>query len=215
MMIDYQYIDQEKIKIHTAQNDLCFAVIADTHVPDRVDALHPKLLPLLRENNVNFILHCGDVIEPSILEVLSEVAPVFTVLGNRDAFFTKAAYPFKLEIEVFQRKIGLYHGFLSIKHYFPDKLQYIFKGYHFEKYFHIGRQLFPDADILCYGHTHTAEIRRFDDQLVINPGTAGPRSMNGGSSFAILHVHRTCKMNAHFIALQDYKNNKGQWIKST
>ena len=214
MMIDYQYIDEEKILLNTNQKELKLAIIADTHVPDRVNTLHPKLIPLLEKTNVDAILHCGDVIEPAILDQISAFRPVFTVLGNRDAFFSKAKYPFKLEFQIFNRKIGLYHGFLSIRHYFPDKLQYIFQGYHFEKYFHIGQTLFPDADVLCYGHTHTAEIRRYTKQLIINPGTAGPRSMNGGSSFAILRIQKSGKMNAHFVSLQGFENSRGRWVKS-
>ena len=212
-MIDYRYIENEKVILESDQKELRFAVIADTHVPDRANTLHPDLLPLLIQQQVDVILHCGDVIDSEILKQFSVIAPVFTVLGNRDAFFSKAAHPFKLSIQVFERKIGLYHGFLSIRHYFPDKLQYIFHGYHFEKYYHIGQQLFSDADVLCFGHTHTAEIRRYPKQLVINPGTAGPRSMNGGSSFAILTIHKSGKMNAKFIPLQGYIIRKGEWLK--
>ena len=213
-MIDYRYIENEKVILETDQKELRFAVISDTHVPDRAKTLHPNLLPLIKREQVDVILHCGDVIESTVLDNFASVAPVFTVLGNRDAFFSKAIFPFKLEVQVFERKIGLYHGFLSIRHYFPDKLQYIFQGYHFEKYYHIGLQLFPDADIFCYGHTHTAEIRRYDKKLVINPGTAGPRSMNGGSSLAILKITQSGKMNAKFIPLLGYTNKNGEWVES-
>ena len=213
-MINFRYLDEEKIRLESDQRELRFAIIADTHVPDRANELHPNLLPLIQQQQVDVVLHCGDVIDPTILDQFSDITPVFTVLGNRDAFFSKAAYPFKLEIQAFTRKIGLYHGFLSIRHYFPDKLQYIIKGYHFEKYYHIGQQLFPNADIFCYGHTHTAEIRRYDKQLVINPGTAGPCSMNGGSSFAILKINQSGKMKAKFIPLRGYEIKNGIWCKS-
>jgi putative phosphoesterase len=212
-MINIIESDPENIRIETDQSLVRFAVIADTHVPDRVDGLHPKLLPLLESTGIDVILHCGDVIDNTIVDQFSKIKPVLTVLGNRDAFFSKATHPFKRLIKVYEKKIGMYHGFLSIKHYFPDKLQYIVQGYFFEKYYQIGQELFPTADILCFGHTHTAEIRRYNKQLVINPGTAGPRSMNGGSSFAILNINQAGIMKAHFIPLQGYENRKGSWVK--
>ena len=203
----------EKITIESDQTHVRIAIVSDTHVPDRADDLHPELVPLLQNNDIDLILHCGDVIEQTVIDTLDEIAPVFTVLGNRDAFFSKANYPFKLEINVFAKKIGMYHGFLSIRHYFPDKIQYILQGYHFEKYYHIGRRLFPKADVLCYGHTHTAEIRRYAKQMVINPGTAGPRSMNGGSSFSILNIQKSGKMKAELIPLNGYECKNNRWVK--
>ena len=212
-MIDFVQKDKETIQLHTDQKRVRFAVLSDTHVPDRVDTLHPELIRLIQVHQVDSILHCGDVIDIDIIQELSELAPVFTVLGNRDAFFSKADFPFKLEIQVYERKIGMYHGFLSIRHYFPDKIHYIIHGYHFEKYYHIGQQLFPDADVLCYGHTHTAEIRRYPKQLVINPGTAGPYAMTGESSFAIMDIHKSGKMNAYFVPLIGYENKNHTWKK--
>ncbi|MBI9051103.1 MAG: metallophosphoesterase family protein [Anaerolineaceae bacterium] len=211
-MLDILYLSDEEVQIQTNQRQLRIAVIADTHIPDRVDRLHPQLLPAMQEQKIDLILHCGDVISQDVTDTLKEIAPVLTVMGNRDAFFTGANHPFKLLINVFSTSIGMFHGFLSMQHYFTDKLQYILQGYHFEKYMQIGHSLFPTADILCYGHTHTAEIRRYRKQLIINPGTAGPLPMTGSSSWSVLDVYDNGKMSAFFLPLCGFKYKQHQWM---
>ncbi|MFZ3078594.1 MAG: metallophosphoesterase family protein, partial [Bellilinea sp.] len=62
-------------------------VVADTHIPDRVRSLHPDLLPGLSAAKVEAILHAGDICSPAVLAVLSQVAPVVAVRGNRDWAF--------------------------------------------------------------------------------------------------------------------------------
>ncbi len=63
---------------------LTAGIVADTHVPDRVYEIHPGILPFFQSQGVTQILHCGDICSASVLEELSQYAPVTAVRGNRD-----------------------------------------------------------------------------------------------------------------------------------
>jgi len=202
-----------QISIQTDQQCLRIAVIADTHIPDRVNNFHPNLLPSILNSQIDLILHCGDSTQQSVLDDLEGIAPIVGVMGNRDAFFSTLDLPFKLEIEIFGRKIGLYHGYKSIKHYFSDKIDYILHGYAFDHFHTVGKELFPGADVLCFGHTHFAEIRRYPNQWVINPGSSGPNSMNGGPSWVLLEMNHTGNIKASFQPLLGYACKKKQWVE--
>jgi putative phosphoesterase len=47
------------------------------------------------------------------------------------------------------------------------------------------------ADVLVFGHTHRALVRRLGRQLVVNPGAAGPRRFDVRPSVARLRVNGT------------------------
>jgi predicted phosphodiesterase len=63
-------------------------VLADTHIPDRVPGLNPRVLKIFQQARVSEILHAGDVSIPQVLEELRQVAPVSVVQGNRDFFIS-------------------------------------------------------------------------------------------------------------------------------
>lgn len=206
-------LDGKRTTVRTDQDRVRFAILSDTHIPDRADSLHPNLLPKLAEQHIDVILHCGDVTRQEVINDLEGIAPVIGVQGNRDAFFSTLKLPFTQEIHVFNQTIGMFHGFQSIRSYFTDKIQYILHGYIFEKYAQIGRAFFSDAQVICFGHTHFAEIRRYGKRIIINPGTAGPNSMNGCSSWAMLEISRTGEKLAVLNALEGYDNRFHRWVK--
>jgi hypothetical protein len=57
-------------------------VLADTHIPDRAKELHPDIIPIFQQHEVDRIIHAGDICVPSVLEQLTKVAPVDAVRGN-------------------------------------------------------------------------------------------------------------------------------------
>jgi predicted phosphodiesterase len=73
------------IELH-ADRSIVIGVVADTHVPDRVNALHPDLLQELATREVDYIFHAGDCSTSCVLDELRAIAPVFAVAGNRDWF---------------------------------------------------------------------------------------------------------------------------------
>jgi len=88
---------------------ITLGIIADTHVPDRVPQLNPRIFSIFREAGVQAILHAGDACSSDVLSQLGEIAPVHAVRGNRDS--TRLAYlPRKLTLEFGGLTIGMMHG---------------------------------------------------------------------------------------------------------
>lgn len=146
-------------------------VVADTHIPDRAGALHPALLSTLAEARVDLICHCGDICIPSVLADLEKVAPVEAVRGNRDVLFRKTL-PLVRMLTIHGVKIVLTHGHFGWKQYWRDKLQHLTVGYRLERYQRFMETHWPDADVYLFGHTHHAEIVRYNTHLILNPGSA-------------------------------------------
>ncbi len=150
---------------------IVLGVIADTHVPDRARALHPRILPAFREARVHAILHAGDVCTPSILEELSAVAPVYAVRGNRDWFRSKDL-PMARQLTFEGITIGLTHGHGSLPSYLWDLLMSLLRGplrfAHFEQK---ALRACPGAHAVVFGHSHAPINRRQDGVLLFNPGS--------------------------------------------
>lgn len=131
-------------------------VISDTHghVLHTLDAVR-----MLDSLEVDHVLHCGDVGSSDILELLAGW-PVDFVRGNvdwRDGDLRRAVEQAGLtyhgafgDIELAGKRIALLHS--------DD-----------ERLF---RQTIASGqwDLVCFGHTHRAEIRREGPTLLLNPG---------------------------------------------
>jgi putative phosphoesterase len=146
-------------------------VVADTHVPDRVRALHPALLPGLKAAGVEIILHAGDICAPWVLDELAAVAPVRAVLGNRDILL-RDKLPLVDLINLGGVPVALMHGHGGFWHYWRDKIKYIMEGYKFSRYHKLLLTTLPQARVVVFGHTHRAENHWMEDKLLFNPGTA-------------------------------------------
>jgi len=115
------------------------------------------------------VLHCGDVVAPSTLEVLRPFGlPVHVIHGNntgdlymmgRIASGTASRvhyYGQDAGIELANRRIFLVH--------YP--------------HYAVAMATTGDWDLVCCGHDHKADIRRIDNMtggqtLLVNPGTVG------------------------------------------
>lgn len=155
---------------------LTLAVIADTHVPDRQHALEPVLLEVLQAARPQGILHAGDISHPGLLTALGKIAPVTAVRGNRDWAFPQLPLFRQLTLEGVI--IGLAHGHGGLIHYVRDKWTYIRYGYNFDRYRALLDPLFPQAQVIVFGHTHHQVNDRVDGRLYFNPGNAYPSRSN-------------------------------------
>lgn len=171
-----------------AEAALTVAVIADTHVPDRVKTLHPFLVPTLLEMHPDLILHAGDICTPVVLETLRQVAPVEAVRGNRDWLFAHTL-PARCTFNLNGVKVTLLHGHGTLREYLVDKWHYLRQGYRYERYARIVRKSAVDSRVIVFGHTHRPECRWEGDVLMFNPGSAsvGP-NRNGYPSLGILKI---------------------------
>lgn len=146
------------------------AVIADSHIPDRVADLPQKFLHDLRSERVDLILHAGDICLQRVLDVLGSIAPVKAVRGNRDLLLVRSA-PRIHNFEVFGVRFALMHGHINFLVYWLDKFIHILKGYDRIRYTDRLPKAFPGADVYIYGHTHHAENFYQNGALFFNPGS--------------------------------------------
>lgn len=160
-------------------SDHRFALLADTHVGDRVKRLDPALYHALLQAQPEAILHAGDVCNHTTITQLSQIAPVYAVMGNRD--WLRGHYlPMAIHAEVNGVKITLTHGHLSLLHYAGNYLRLFFTGAktslsEFQK--KLARK-YPYADVIIYGHTHYQIDMVMDGKRFINPGAAIPQKLN-------------------------------------
>jgi len=127
-------------------------VISDTH------ARHCSQLPqnLLRAlEKVDLIIHAGDIVTMDVIRGLEQVAPVKGVCGNMDLPEVRMAFPEKLVLELEGRKIAVMHGSGG-----PAGLE------------NLVMQVFPDADIIIFGHSHLEANKVLDGIHLFNPGSA-------------------------------------------
>jgi len=150
---------------------LVIGVVADTHVPDRLPALRSQVLEVFSRAQVDVILHAGDICVPQVLDALGEVVPVIAVKGNRDWVFG-ASLPALWQGVLGGVPTALLHGHGSPMDYWRDKMAYLTRGYAFERYAALASAWAPDARLIVFGHSHTAENRQVGERLFFNPGSA-------------------------------------------
>ena len=175
-------------------------IIADTHVPDRLPGLDPRVLEIFRQAAVSQILHAGDISVQSVLDELETVAPVQAVCGNRD-IFALPHLPSKLLLEVEGVRIGLMHGHGTLLSYFFDKLDFIMHGKRVGRYLNRALATFPDVDIIIFGHLHLPGLLNLDGKLIFNPGSpCCPNPLNVSPSVGLLHCEAG-QLRAEIVAL--------------
>jgi len=132
------------------------AVVSDTH--GHVGAT-TSAVRLLGRQNVEVVIHCGDIGSPAIVPLFS-TWPAHFVFGNVD--HNEGALARAIE-EAGQTCHGRF-GTLELA---GRKIAWLHSD---------DRELFEETvssgewDLVCYGHTHDAEQHRAGHTLVLNPG---------------------------------------------
>jgi putative phosphoesterase len=187
-------------------------VIADTHIPDRVCALHPDILPTFKEVGVELIIHAGDISSPDVIRQLEQVAPVQAVMGNRDWWRFKEL-PAMKEITIKDVKILITHGHGHFFSYVWDKFPYWILGYKFERFFKKFSKLNQNFDIVIFGHSHRPENRWVEGRLYFNPGSSYDALKNhSGPSIGLLNIMESKKVEASIIHLRELHWKGRKWI---
>ena len=137
-------------------------IISDTH-----GLLRPEALAALK--GAQAIIHAGDVGDPTILDQLKSIAPVFAVRGNVDTEPWASALPLTEVVQLHNASIYVLHNLKQL-------------------------DLSPAASnfqIVISGHTHQPDSHWQDGVLYINPGSAGPRRFSLPISLARLDLGKT------------------------
>jgi putative phosphoesterase len=159
-------------------------IITDTHIPQRLEALPPRVFEVFR--GADRILHAGDINSRRVLDQLAEIAPVDAVAGNADLF--RHGLPLTRVIEVEERRIGLVHGHGGWLRYLHSKVRDQF-SYVEEHYLRIVQRSFGPVDAIVFGHTHRFYQDERSGVLLFNPGPIAPDFYNTpGPQVGLLHV---------------------------
>jgi putative phosphoesterase len=146
-------------------------LISDTHVPTRAKCI-PKTVFRIFEN-VDYIVHAGDLVQLAVIDELEQLAPVLAVHGNMDGPEVSGALPKLNALKIFDWKIGVMHDPRTL--FGMSKMREIAKQNNF--------------NVFVYGHTHNANIKWEGKTLYINPGSAtNPLPFTNKPSVALLKV---------------------------
>jgi len=180
-----------------------FAVLADTHVDDRVPELAPQLREVLQALQPEAIFLAGDLSKPIVVNELEQIARVYVVQGNQD-WLRGYSLPKQLWFEVNGLYIVLTHGHVNMFLYTLNYLRLLFFGQKIS-YRKLEERLarrFPQANLIIYGHTHFQIFNQIGDQQFLNPGAAYPHNINGHRiDYALLEVSAEGRIQVELLHL--------------
>lgn len=145
-------------------------VLSDTHAPRRWKSCPPVVAEHLRDADA--ILHAGDVCVPSVLDELAAYAPVHVVAGNNDGPDVAAwGAPETLELELAGLRIAMIHD----------------SGHKVGRTARM-RRMFPNADLVVFGHSHIPLDQTGDGVRVFNPGSPTDRRSQPHGTIGLLDI---------------------------
>lgn len=160
--------------------DLTIGVISDTHLPYRMTTLPPIIFNIFK--GVDIILHAGDVDEIDLLASLKKIAPLYAVQGNihlTDFSSGGRDLPPQIELTLGRYKVVVTHGhrpglmgwFMKIPEFLLADVLWS-KGYTLnDEIANRLCKLYPEADIIIFGHTHVPYSQQIGKTLCFNPGS--------------------------------------------
>ncbi|MGB9708813.1 MAG: metallophosphoesterase [Infirmifilum sp.] len=155
------------------------AIISDTH--DNLEALQAFIGKI--RGRVDTIIHAGDIVSPFTLRALNGYK-VYAVYGNNDGeklLLKKVADDIGIVLEepplfttISNKRLAVIHGAST-----PEKTERLVQA--------LAKS--GDFDIVVYGHTHKADVRKIGNTLVVNPGTLSGY-LAGTRTFALIDLER-------------------------
>jgi putative phosphoesterase len=159
-------------------------VLSDTHLrPGRArrlpDAVYDEL------DRADLVLHAGDIVTADLLAELSGFAPTYAVLGNNDLDPALSHLPGTRVLDVEGVTIGMVHDSGPT----PGRARRV-------------RALFPAADAVVFGHSHTpCNETGLDGQLLFNPGSPTERRMQPVHTYGVFEVEGS-SLRAEIVPLE-------------
>ena len=132
-------------------------IVSDTHLPRGSRAIPADCLERLAAADA--ILHAGDLMELSVLELLQALGPpVHAVRGNVDSAELQARLPLVRTVEAGGARIAMIHDAGPS----AGRLDRM-------------RRRFPQADAVVFGHSHLPLHEERDGFAIFNPGSPTER----------------------------------------
>jgi len=128
-------------------------LVSDTHVPSRAKQIPKKIYKIFQD--VDLIIHAGDLTRFKVIEELESLTTVLAVRGNMDDLTVLGKLPKFRKLEICGWKIGVVHGSRSF--------------FGFRQMENLARA--RGLDVLVFGHTHRPYRKWVGKILYINPGS--------------------------------------------
>ena len=126
-------------------------LISDTHIPTRAKRLPDKVFETFRD--ADHIIHAGDYVNYSVIEALQKIAPVTGCYGNMDPTVLKNKLSKVGILKLEQKVIKVIHNLR-----WGSRIKELQKS--------------GQVDVIVHGHTHKSSIKRENNLVLINPGSA-------------------------------------------
>jgi len=150
-------------------------VLADTHIPYRLARLPTDVERIF--TGVDLILHAGDLDEGDVLAELGRIAPAVAVRGNwhlrHQPTRSSPHLPVTVHLHLLGHHLVLTHGMWNLGYGVLFEFYARVLGQHARLNALMIRDLrrrFRHADVVIFGHSHHAEVRRVGKTLFVNPG---------------------------------------------
>jgi hypothetical protein len=149
---------------------MIIGIISDTH--DDMFQIK-KVVDIFNSKGVSHVIHAGDLVSPFTFEILGDLNSQFIgIFGNNDGDRLLLKQKSKGNIYIQPHTVTV-NGKKAVVVHEPDMVNALADSGHF--------------DLVIYGHTHTPDIRKVKDTLVINPGKAA-RLHKGKTTLAFLNT---------------------------
>jgi putative phosphoesterase len=127
-----------------------------------------------KRHGVQLIVHCGDVVAPSVIPLFEALGPLEAVAGNNDPPALVKRYGRRKILEIGKFRIGVVHGHDGIGRSTLARAENAFAGEH--------------IDAILFGHSHVPYCARHNGVLLLNPGSPTDKRHEPHYSYAILRV---------------------------
>lgn len=145
-------------------------VLADTHAPRRWSGVPPRVAEHLAA--AELILHAGDVCTTDVLDELSGFAPVHAVRGNNDGPDVAAwGAADRLVMDIDGLAVGMIHDSGAATGRMPRM-----------------RRLFPDCQLVIFGHSHIPMDIAEGNLRLFNPGSPTDRRREPHGTLGVLKI---------------------------
>jgi hypothetical protein len=168
------------------------AVLSDTHAPRFWKGCPPQVARRLRQ--VDLILHAGDVCTAAVLEELSAFAPVHVVLGNNDDRDVAAwgASP-SVQLDLDGLRVAMVHD-SGPANGRAARL----------------RRMFPEAQLVVFGHSHIPWDEEYDGQRCFNPGSPTDRRRQPRGTIGMLRIEAGRLRSARLVPVTPEREASGR-----
>lgn len=187
-------------------------VLADTHIPHRLARLPGAVARIFA--GMDLILHAGDLDEVDVVAELSRIAPTVAVRGNwhlRPPNRSSPHLPATVHLHLLGQHLVLTHGLWGLGYGVLLGFYARVLGQHARLNGLMIRDLhrrFRDADVVIFGHSHHAEVKRLGGTLFVNPGAVCDTPIFHERPAVALMTVRTSGAEAEIVYLDGVQGRK-------